>query len=81
MTFPGIDHWVPLIGDVEHHFEISFQVHSPCEDVELEDGDEVVTGEVDGRFERHGLEWRTDAVYLAQLFLEQPPRHHRSEIQ
>lgn len=41
------------------------------EDVELKDGDIVIAGEVDGRFQSHSLQPRADGVHVVKAL----PKH------
>ena len=65
-------------GDLTHHTHTAAPAPNlPREHVELEVGNVVVSGEVDGGLERHGLEARVDGVHLRQAFPKRLPRHQR----
>ena len=62
-----------------HTKRVDLYLEESCEDVELEVGDEVVAGEIDGGLERHRLQPRPDRVNLAQRLTEVLPRNYRPE--
>lgn len=55
-------------------------LEQPGEDVELEDRDVVVTGEVNGGLESHGLQAQTDGVKLMESLSKRPPWHYGPRI-
>lgn len=58
----------------------SFYLEQPGEDVELKDGDVVVTGEVDGGLESHGLQAQADRVKLVEGLTKRPPWHYGPRV-
>ena len=62
------------------YIAIASYLEESGEDVELEVGDEVVAGEVDGGLEGHGLQSRPDGMHLRERLPEVLPRHYRPEM-
>ena len=58
---------------LNHCYQVYLE--EPGEDVELEDGDVVVAGEVDGGLQGHGLQARADWVKLVKSLTKCPPGH------